>query len=465
MDGVAAGLFGGFVDGFTQSWVRVDGGNEFLVGGLHFDGESEFGDHFRGVGADDVGAEDFAVGFAEDDFHKAFAFADSERFAAGHEGEFADFVFQPLFLRGAFGHSDAGDLRLAVGATREDGDFARGFAGEYAFDRLDGFEAGHVGEPRGPDDITRGVDAAQGGFVAIVGLDPAFRIEIHLESFGHERRHADGDERHRCLEGFVGFAADREFDPFVGGLGFFHFGAGEEADTLFGQGFFQGDGDIRIFDREDVGQHFDHGDFRAERVEEVGEFDADGAGADDDDFLGLLGQDHGLFAADDAFAVKRKAGHFARDNSGGDEDFRGGVGGLFAFGVGDFDHAAFGNGGGAADVIDFVLFEEHFDAAGKFVGHAAAAADDFGPIEGKFVEGHAEVAGVFGHQLVKLGIAEERFGRDAAPVEAGAASAFHFNAGHFFAELRGADRADISGGSAADHDEIVCHKNMENACF
>ena len=51
MDGVAAGLFGGFVDGFAQRGVRVDRGDEFFMGGFHFDGESELGDHFGGVGS------------------------------------------------------------------------------------------------------------------------------------------------------------------------------------------------------------------------------------------------------------------------------------------------------------------------------------------------------------------------------------------------------------------------------
>jgi hypothetical protein len=60
--------------------------------------------------------------------------------------------------------------------------------------------------------------------------------------------------------------------------------------------------------------------------------------------------------------------------------------------------------------------------------------------------------------LVKFGVAEESFGRDAAPVEAGAAGAFHFDAGDAFAELGGTDGADISGGSTADHDEIVRHR-------
>ncbi len=234
---------------------------------------------------------------------------------------------------------------------------------------------------------------------------------------------------------------------------------------MFGEGFFQGDGNIGVLDGKDVGEHFDHGDFGAEGVEEVGEFDADGAGADDDDFFRLFRQDHGLFAADDAFAVEGETGHFAGDDTGRDENFRRGVRGFLAIRIGDFNHAGFGDGGGAAEVVDFVFLEEHFDAASQFVDHAAAAADDFGPIERKLVEGHAEIAGMLGHQLVKFGVAEERFGRDATPVEASAAGAFHFDAGHLFAELCGADRADVSGGSAAYHDEVVCHKNVKDACF
>ena len=398
--------------------------------------------------------------FSEEDFDEAFAFTDGEGFTAGHEGEFADFEFEAFLLRGAFGQADAGYLRFAVGATGEDVHFAWRFTGEHAFDRLDGLKAGHVGEPGGSDDVAGGVDAAQGGFVFVVRLDPAFGVEFDLESFGHEWGHTDGDEGDGGFEGFADFATHCQFDAFVGCLGFVDFGPCEEADALFGQGFFQGHGNIRVLDRQNVGQHFNHGHFRAEGVEEVGEFDADGAGADDDDLFRLFRQDHGLLAADHAFAVEGEAGHFARDDAGGDENFRRGVRGFLAVRIGDFNHPGFGDGGGAAEVIDLVLFEEHLDTAGQFVDYTAAAADHFGPVEGKFFEGHAEFGGMLGHHLVKFCVADKRFGRDATPVEASAADAFHFDAGHFFPELRGADCADISGGSAAYHDEVVCHKNV-----
>ena len=42
-----------------------------------------------------------------------------------HERKLADFEFQALFLRRAFGQADARDLRLAVGAAGKLADFLR----------------------------------------------------------------------------------------------------------------------------------------------------------------------------------------------------------------------------------------------------------------------------------------------------------------------------------------------------
>ena len=125
MDGVAERLFGGLVHGLAERRVGVDGRNQFVVGGFHFDGQSKFGDHFGGVGAEDVRTEDLAVRFAEEDLDETFALANGKGFAAGQEGEFSDFVFEAFFLRGTFGQTDAGHLRLAVGAAGEDANLAR----------------------------------------------------------------------------------------------------------------------------------------------------------------------------------------------------------------------------------------------------------------------------------------------------------------------------------------------------
>ena len=114
-----------------------------------------------------------------------------------------------------------------------------------------------------------------------------------------------------------------------------------------------------------------------------------------------------------------------------------------------------------ADVIDLVFLEKELDAGGVLVRDVAGAADDLGPVEGEFIKGKAEFAGVPGEEAVELGVAEEGFGGDAAPVEAGAAGAFFFDTCNFFAELRGTDGSDIAGRTAADHDKIVGHR-IEN---
>ena len=79
-------------------------------------------------------------------------------------------------------------------------------------------------------------------------------------------------------------------------------------------------GDFFILDGEDAVHHFDEGDFGAELAVDVGEFHADGAGADDDQFFGDFLEDHGFAAGEDVFAVGLEAGEFAVARAGADED-------------------------------------------------------------------------------------------------------------------------------------------------
>ena len=72
-------------NGLAEGRVRVDGCQDFLVGGFHLDGEAHLGDHFSGVRPDDVRAEDFAVLGADDEFHEPVALAYREGFAARHK--------------------------------------------------------------------------------------------------------------------------------------------------------------------------------------------------------------------------------------------------------------------------------------------------------------------------------------------------------------------------------------------
>ena len=113
------------------------------------------------------------------------------------------------------------------------------------------------------------------------------------------------------------------------------------------------------------------------------------------------------------------------------------------------------HGAEAFDVVDLVLFEEELDPAGEASGDPARASDDFRPIVAEIVEGQAKGGRIVLELVIEVRIFEEGLGRNASPVEAGAAGTFHFNTGHFFSKLTGADGRDITAGASSDNDEIV----------
>ena len=128
---------------------------------------------------------------------------------------------------------------------------------------------------------------------------------------------------------------------------------------------------------------------------------------------------------------------------------------LAAVGSFDLDLAWLRDAASAEDVVDLVLLEQELDAAGEPVGDRATAPDDLLPVVVEIVELEPELVCLVLHELVELGVAQQGFGRDAAPVEAGAAGAFHLDAGDFFPELGSADRADVAGWTTTDDNQIV----------
>ena len=78
----------------------------------------------------------------------------------------------------------------------------------------------------------------------------------------------------------------------------------------------------------------------------------------------------------------------------------------------------------------------------------------FAKIEAKIVGREAEFVQPV-HQVPDFGGAQQRLGRNAAPVQADAAELFALDDGCLQAELRAADGADIACGPAADDKDIV----------
>ena len=102
---------------------------------------------------------------------------------------------------------------------------------------------------------------------------------------------------------------------------------------------------------------------------------------------------------------------------------------------------------------DLVLLQQEPTPRRKLAGDAARALDHLRHVEADFLGGEAEVVEVV-HQLRDLGRAQQRLGRDAAPVEADAAQMLALDQRRLHAELRGADRRDVAAGAAADDDQV-----------
>ena len=113
----------------------------------------------------------------------------------------------------------------------------------------------------------------------------------------------------------------------------------------------------------------------------------------------------------------------------------------------------------APDHIDLVLLHQIPDAAVQPRRDAARAGDDGGNVGGdRAFELQAVILGVFG-EMQDFRRAQQRLGRDAAPVEADAAQMLALDDGGLQPQLRGADRRHIAAGAGADDDDVigVCH--------
>jgi hypothetical protein len=90
----------------------------------------------------------------------------------------------------------------------------------------------------------------------------------------------------------------------------------------------------------------------------------------------------------------------------------------------------------------------------KLLGHPARAFHHRVNVGSDILSGEAVILGML-HIVENLRRAQQRLGRDAAPVEANPAEVFTLDNGDFQAKLRGTDRRDISAGSGAEDDEVI----------
>ena len=121
---------------------------------------------------------------------------------------------------------------------------------------------------------------------------------------------------------------------------------------------------------------------------EAGEFDADGAGADDQEFFRHGRRHHRVFVGPDERAVGFQARKLAGAGAGGEDDVLGlQSDGLFAA---HRDAAGASEAAVAIEYRNLVPLQQEADAGGELLGDGARAFDDLGEVEADIVRGEAE---------------------------------------------------------------------------
>ena len=232
---------------------------------------------------------------------------------------------------------------------------------------------------------------------------------------------------------------------------------------------------------QDLRQHLDHGDVGAHGVEERGELDADRAGADHQQRLRHLLRHHRLEIGPDQLLVGLEPRQHARPRAGREDDVLGLIGALAQRALRRLDGGLLHRDLAgridrrlAPDHRDLVLLHQEADAVIEALRDAARALHHGLRIERDFLGGKPVILGVL-HVVVDFGRAQQRLGRDAAPVQADAAEIGFLDDRGLEAELGGADRGDVAAGAGADDDDVEgcvghgycarCHRATDHGSF
>ena len=308
--------------------------------------------------------------------------------------------------------------------------------------------ARHV--PHGIDALHRGLHGGRDRDEALLHGD-AERIEPDpFGARGAPHRHQDliGLQRFRLalrlyLHGDPGGARCHGLDPDARADG--DAATGEEARELRRH--------FVVLDGQDLGQGFEHRHVGAVRGEDVGELHPDRPRPDDDQGARPHLAPDRTIGRDDLLLVERHAGERLGLGTGGEDDGLA-LERLRPVHARDFDRVPARQDAHPGVQRDLVLAEEEFDALGHPIGDASRALHGLGIVGAPLRDRDAEFLGAV-EEADHLGIAQERLGRDAPPVEADPARPVVLHRGDGETELRAADRGHVAAGPGADDDDVV----------
>ena len=227
---------------------------------------------------------------------------------------------------------------------------------------------------------------------------------------------------------------------------------------LLHQDALKGGRDLGVDPRHDAVEVLDHRDLRPQPAPDAAELQPNDAGANDHQMRRHRVQLQRASGGNDPLLVHRHAGERGRFAAGGDNDVFRGMHGPIDIHLPAGDDAA-----GAFEPGDLVLTEQEFDAFDVGADNLPLAGLHAGKVQCDPGHHDAVIGEGVGRLIEILRRVQQRLGGDAAHVQAGAAEggAF-FDAGHFHAQLRGSDGANVAAGAGADNDDVEGFGHVTN---
>ena len=439
--------------------MRMDGQADVGDFGLHLDGKCGFGNQVAGMRTDDADADDAMRGLVVQHLGEAFGATDADGTTRRRPREHALAVSDAFRLRFGFGESDPGDFRIGVGHARDHprDEFALVAAGILRSNFR--FVRGLVREHRLADDVTDREDVRHVRAHLLVDGDEAACIDVHTRRFGVEllairrapdrTQHAIEHRRFRHRLAFEGGVQTILLRIERGDLGL-------QMDTgvTLRESRLQRLDEIKVGTRHQLVGEFDDGDFRTERIEYAGHFQADDAAADDEQALRDIGERQGIGRVHHARIVPAQARQFHRLRTGGDDGF------LEAHELGtvrgrDFDLVRRNELRDAGHARDLALFRHAGEAAVQGLHDLFLVRAQLVEFDLRRTEADAVVRGVAGFVDHFRGV-QQCLRRNAADVEADATEfGITLDQHDVLVQIRRAERRAVSARPGADHDDLA----------
>ena len=231
-----------------------------------------------------------------------------------------------------------------------------------------------------------------------------------------------------------------------------------ELHALFGVLSLKHGADFLIHRAQDLGQHFHHRHLRADGIEEAGELHADDPAANHHQPLGLLRQGKDFPVGDNRSAKALPKPRNGRDNGLGARANQNLAGLIVLFsgrqleGIGPLRH----NGSGLPDHLHAGIPHLDANAAHKLFHHLVLALENSRNIYGSLRNGNAVFVGM-ARIIIYFCTVEQRFGRDAALIEAYAAQFVFFKQDYGEPGSASPSCGYITGRAAAQNSKVKSH--------